>query len=84
MNHETLIGVLTWIGIGCWVVCFCWMRSISRRQNALLEALHEQGKRIERLSKEEHELIQEVHPAVHEIRDTVAEAVNDGSAGGRK
>ena len=82
MNQETLIMVLTWIGIGCWVICFCWMFSISRRQNALLKALHDQGKRIERLSKEEHELIQEVHPAVNEIRDTVEQAVHEGA--GRK
>ena len=84
MNHQTLIMVLTWIGIGCWVICFWWMHSISRKQNALLKALHDQGKRIERLSKEEHDLIQEVHPAVNEIRETVADAVNDEATGLRK
>lgn len=80
MNHETLIIVFTWVGTACWGVCFWWMHSISRRQDALLKALHDQGQRIERLSKAEHDLIQEVHPAVNEIRETVAEAVKSGVA----
>lgn len=84
MTHDTLIMVLTWLGTGCWVVCFWWMHTISRRQDALLKALHDQGQRIERLSKEEHQLIREVHPAVNEIRETVADAVNDVTASKRK
>jgi hypothetical protein len=49
------------------------MHRISRRQDALLGALREQGKRIERLSKDEHDLIQEVHPAVGKIHEGVEE-----------
>src|SRR3712207_7667709 len=50
-----------------------WMHRISSRQNAILEALRQQGKRIETLSKEEHELIKDVHPAVGEIREDMAD-----------
>jgi hypothetical protein len=45
------------------------MHRISYKQNALLDQLHMQGKRIEKLSKIEHDLIKEVHPQVAEIRD---------------
>jgi hypothetical protein len=34
-----------------------------------LDQLHAQGKRIEKLSKIEHDLIKEVHPQVGEIKD---------------
>jgi hypothetical protein len=49
------------------------MHRISKRQDALLGALREQGKRIERLSKDEHDLIQEVHPEIGEIHEGVKE-----------
>jgi hypothetical protein len=49
------------------------MHRISRRQNATLSELRDQGERIERLSKEEHDLIEDVHPDVREIHDDVAE-----------
>jgi hypothetical protein len=39
----------------------------------MLKELRDQGKRIERLSREEHDLIGEVHPEVREIHDDVAE-----------
>jgi phosphoserine phosphatase len=45
------------------------MHRISAKQNALLDQLHMRGKRIEKLSKIEHDLIKEVHPQVAEIRD---------------
>ena len=38
------------------------MHRISTRQDRLLAELHAQGKRIEELSKIEHDLIREVHP----------------------
>jgi hypothetical protein len=38
------------------------MHRSSAKQNYLLEKLGEQGKRIEKLSKIEHDLIKEVHP----------------------
>jgi hypothetical protein len=59
---------LSLAGLLCWPVCFWWMHRISRRQDALLCELREQGDRIESLSREGHELIKDVHPAVDEIR----------------
>jgi hypothetical protein len=70
---DDLILWLTVFGALCWPICFWWMHRISTRQNATLRALRNQGKRIERLSKEEHDLIEEVHPNVREIHDDVAE-----------
>lgn len=71
--------VLTWVGLGCWVVCFWWMHRISSRQEAMLRELHDMTRRIEKISKAEHHLIQEVHPQVGEIKEhveTVKEAVS--------
>jgi len=73
---------LTLIGNLCWIVCFWWMYRISAKQNALLTQLHTQGKRIEKLSKLEHDLIKEVHPQVGEIKDgmeTMVAAVNENA-----
>jgi hypothetical protein len=70
---------LTWIGLGCWGVCFWWVHRISARQDAMLKELHEMTMRIERLSQAEHDLIRDVHPKVHEIKEhveNVAEAVS--------
>ena len=60
---------LTLTGTLCWGVCFWWMYRISSKQNALLDQLHAQGKRIEKLSRLEHDLIKEVHPQVGEIKE---------------
>ena len=49
------------------------MHRISKRQDALLLELRDQTRRIEELSKEEHDLIREVHPQVGEIKDAVQE-----------
>jgi len=49
------------------------MHRISAKQNDLLEKLGEQGKRIEKLSKIEHDLIKEVHPQVNEIKEGIEE-----------
>ncbi|HEX4653507.1 MAG TPA: hypothetical protein VH227_04590 [Candidatus Udaeobacter sp.] len=71
--------VLTWTGLLCWCVCFWWMHRISSRQDALLKELHDMTTRIEGLSREEHDLIRDVHPKVHEIKEhveNVAEAVS--------
>ena len=70
---------LTWIGLLCWGVCFWWMHRISARQDALLKELHDITTRIEGLSKAEHDMIRDVHPKVHEIKEhveNVAEAVS--------
>lgn len=74
-----IVMVLTWVGIACWAVCFWWMHRISSRQDALLKELNEMTQRVERLSKAEHDMIKEVHPKVHEIKEhveSVAEAVS--------
>jgi hypothetical protein len=77
------IFVLTWIGLICWCVCFWWMHRISARQDALLTELHDITTRIEGLSKAEHDMISDVHPKVHEIKEhveNVAEAVSSQSS----
>jgi hypothetical protein len=51
------------------------MHRISAKQNYLLDRLHEQAKRIESLSKVEHDLIKEVHPQVGEIKEGVQEMI---------
>ena len=71
-----LDGLALWLGaIGtlCWIPCFWWMYHLSSKQNALIEELKEQTRRIETLSKIEHDLIKEVHPKVSEIKDGVEE-----------
>jgi hypothetical protein len=62
---------LTWTGLICSCVCFWWMHRISARQDALLKELHEITTRIERFSRAEHDLIRDVHPKVHEIKEHV-------------
>lgn len=69
MDRPSLAFWLTLTGMFCWVGCFWWMYRISTKQNALLDQLRAQGKRIEKLSKIEHDLIREVHPQVGEIKD---------------
>jgi uncharacterized protein YdeI (YjbR/CyaY-like superfamily) len=51
------------------------MYRISEKQNSLLDRLTEQGKRIEKLSKIEHDLIREVHPQVGEIKEGMDEMI---------
>ncbi len=72
--------VLTLIGTLCWAVCFWWMHRISSRQDSMLQELHEVTRRIERISKAEHDLIREVHPKIDKMKDqmdTVADKVSD-------
>jgi len=64
---------MTLAGTVCWVVCFWWMRRLSIKQNFLLDQLRDQGKRIEKLSRIEHDLIKEVHPQVNEIKEGMEE-----------
>ena len=73
MDQNHLAFWLTVAGTVCWGVCFWWMQRISAKQNALLDQLREQGKRIEKLSKVEHDLIKEVHPQVNEIKEGMDE-----------
>ena len=76
MQRDTIVFWLTWIGLACWAVCFRWMHLISSRQDALLAQLKAQGRRIEALSKAEHDLIKEVHPQVGEIVEGMQEVVD--------
>jgi hypothetical protein len=66
---------MTLAGTFCWGGCFWWMHRISTKQNFLLDQLRTQGKRIEKLSKVEHDLIKEVHPQVNEIKEGMEEMV---------
>jgi uncharacterized protein YdeI (YjbR/CyaY-like superfamily) len=75
MNRNNLTFWMTVAGTACWGICFWWMRRLSIKQNFLLDQLREQGKRIEKLSKIEHDLIQEVHPQVNEIKEGMEEMI---------
>jgi len=75
MDKNTAAYWLTLLGTACWAVCFWWMYRISLKQNRLLDRLTEQGKRIEKLSKVEHDLIKEVHPQVGEIKEGIEEMI---------
>jgi uncharacterized protein YdeI (YjbR/CyaY-like superfamily) len=68
MDRNLIAFWMTLVSTVCWAVCFVWMQRISAKQNDLLEKLGEQGKRIEKLSRVEHDLIKEVHPQVNEIK----------------
>jgi len=66
---------MTVAGTICWGICFWWMHRLSTKQNILLDQLRAQGKRIEKLSKIEHDLIKEVHPQVNEIKEGMDEMI---------
>jgi hypothetical protein len=68
---QTIALTLAWIGTACWAVCFWWMHRLSSKQEMMLKELHDVTKRIEKLSKAEHDLIREVHPDVQEIKESV-------------
>ncbi|MEY2495853.1 MAG: hypothetical protein QOJ45_2345 [Verrucomicrobiota bacterium] len=70
-DFQMIALVLAWIGTACWAVCFWWMHRLSSRQETMLRELHDMTKRIEKLSKVEHDLIREVHPKVEEIKESV-------------
>ena len=75
MNEINLSFWMTVVGTVCWGICFGWMHRISAKQNRLLDQLREQGRRIEKLSKIEHDLIKEVHPQVVEIKEGMNEII---------
>jgi hypothetical protein len=75
MDRNLITFGMALVGTACWAVCFWWMHRISAKQNYLLEKLGEQGKRIEKLSKIEHDLIKEVHPQVNEIKEGMEEMI---------
>ncbi|MFZ0825812.1 MAG: hypothetical protein WAO02_00160 [Verrucomicrobiia bacterium] len=75
MNQNGIAFWMTLAGTVCWGICFWWMRRLSIKQNSLLDQLREQGKRIEKLSRIEHDLIKEVHPQVSEIKEGMEEMI---------
>jgi len=82
MTETVLAFWMTLVGTICWGVCFWWMHRLSTKQNSLLDQLREQGRRIEKLSRIEHDLIKEVHPQVNEIKegmDTMIAVVKEKS-----
>jgi hypothetical protein len=64
---------ITLIDIVCWGVCFWWMHRISSRQDATLKQLQKQARRIEDISKAEHEILSDLHPSVQKIEKGVDE-----------
>jgi hypothetical protein len=75
MDRNGLAFWMTLVGTVCWGACFWWMHHISTKQNALLDQLREQGKRIEKLSRIEHDLIKEVHPQINEIKEGMEDMI---------
>jgi hypothetical protein len=75
MDKISLSFWMTVAGTICWGVCFWWMRRLSIKQNSLLDQLRDQGRRIEKLSTIEHDLIKEVHPQVNEIKEGMDEMI---------
>jgi hypothetical protein len=75
ISRSLLSFWMTVAGTVCWGFCFWWMRRLSIKQNFLLDQLREQGQRIEKLSKIEHDLIKEVHPQVNEIKEGMEEMI---------
>ena len=75
MNENNLAFWMTLGGTICWGVCFWLMHRLSVKQNTLLDQLRAQGKRIEKLSQIEHDLIKEVHPQVNEIKEGMEEMI---------
>ena len=67
----TITLLLAWVGTACWLVCFWWMHRLSARQEMMLKELNDVAKRIEQLSKAEHDMLREVHPKVDEIKESV-------------
>ena len=63
--------ILECVGMICWIGCFWWMHRLSSRQDAMLQELHRVMKRIEELSRAEHDLLREVHPNVEKIKESV-------------
>ena len=75
MGPENAAFGMSVVGTVCWGICFGWMGRISAKQNHLMDQLREQGRRIEKLSQVEHDLIKEVHPQVGEIKEGMNEVI---------
>jgi len=68
---------LTIANVAFWGICFWWMHRISTRQNAVLDQLRQQAQRIEKISKEEHAILSELHPNVESIQKSVDEVSDE-------
>ncbi|HEY2711508.1 MAG TPA: hypothetical protein VGI60_03265 [Chthoniobacterales bacterium] len=68
---QLLLDGANLIGLGCWCVCFWWMHRISSRQDVVLAQLQKQSERIEKISREEHAILNELHPNVEAIQKEV-------------
>ena len=68
---SALANFVALLDIGCWAVCFWWMHRISQRQDIVLKELQDQARSIEELSKEEREILKELHPTVQKIEEDV-------------
>jgi hypothetical protein len=77
MHRDDIVFWVTLASAGCWLMCFWWMHRISSKQNALLKQLADQSARIEELSKDEHDLIKEVHPQIGDIKSKVDEVADE-------
>ena len=71
LDVHMIALILECVGTICWIGCFWWMHRLSSRQDAMLQELHRVMKRIEELSKAEHDMLREVHPNVEKIKDSV-------------
>lgn len=87
---RVLLDGLAVVELFCWGVCFWWMHRISSRQDVMLAQLKKQANRIESVSREEHKILQELHPSVQKIEKNIDEgivveakkgSVNDGGSG---
>jgi hypothetical protein len=65
---SSIWDIAVWFNFACWGICFWWMHRLSSRQETMLRELQDHAHRIEDLSKPEHELLQQVHPAVEAKR----------------
>ena len=68
-----LVAVLNF---ACWGACFWWMHRLSARQERMLCELQEQAQRIEKLSKAEHDLLRELHPAVEDMQSDIEQVAS--------
>ena len=69
--QRHILDWITVVDLGCWCICFWWMHRISTRQSAVLDQLRDQAHRIEKVSKEEHAILTELHPNVEAIQKEV-------------
>ncbi len=53
------------------------MHRISKEQGVVLKQLRQQGERIEYLSREEHDLVKELHPQVEKIQEHVKQIADE-------